>query len=157
MKSISTQTDSEGLIDKKIQVKLSDFSADKNIETFDEIFKEFENYQCHYCDSNINSEAHLQTHIVHCTGLHSEILLKDSNPPFKSQSIQTKSHQTSAAPFSLPFGLPTVALYNQTFPYMNHSFLLPKREHCGWTARCGKDMVNQKKTVHDDHRNPFEY
>ena len=49
MKCFSTQTESEVFVDKKIQVKLSDFNADKSIETLDKVMKDFEHYQCHYC------------------------------------------------------------------------------------------------------------
>ena len=37
---MSTQTESEVFVDKKIHVKLSDFNADKNIETVDKVMKD---------------------------------------------------------------------------------------------------------------------
>ena len=158
MKSYSTQTESEVCVDKKIQVKLSDFNADKNIETLDDVSEEFEHYQCYYCDLNLNCEAHLKSHIVQCTGLHSQVLLTDSTQPAHQLSqLQTKPPRISASPFSLPFQLPQVASYSQTFPYTKPSFILHKCEQCGWTASCGTDMVKHKKIVHNDHRNPFDY
>ena len=161
----STQTISEVYVDKKIQVKTIDFNAVKNIQTSESDMKEFESYPCHYCDFNIETETHLQDHIVQCVGSHRPSFFKESKSPPKSQAIlpslkypsQMKSHsfQPSSASFSLPFGIPQLS---QVFPYNNPSLSrpLPKCEHCGWMATCGTDLMNHKKRIHNDHRSPFE-
>ena len=60
IKCSSTQTNTVVLIDKKVQVKKSDFNSDKSIETTESATIVFEKYSCIYCGFNIVSESHCE-------------------------------------------------------------------------------------------------
>ena len=166
IKCSSTQTNTEVLIEKKVQVRKSDFNSDKSTETTESAPIVFKKYSCIYCGFNIVSESHLKDHIVSCPGSHRPSFLKlgqsaashsksQQSPELNQPIPLTLSSRPQVDLFSLPFGLPN---YTQTFPYYNPglSRLPPKCEHCGWIASCGTDLVKHKKSVHADHRNPFE-
>ena len=156
IKCSSTQTNTVVLIDKKVQVKKSDFNSDKSIETTESATIVFEKYSCIYCGFNIVSESHLKDHIVSCPGSHRPSFLKLGQSATSHSKSQTSPNLNQPIPlalssrpqvdsFSLPFGLP-FPNYTQTFPYYNPglSRLPPKCEHCGWIASCGTDLVKHK-------------
>ena len=115
----------------------------------------FEKYPCNYCGHIISSKNCLEEHVVKCCGSHGQIFMQN----FKTRSPQILQPKFKASPsldlFSLPIGFPKHSL---TFPHQDPTFqtFLPKCEHCGWTARCGTDLIDHKKKVHNDYRNPFE-
>jgi seryl-tRNA synthetase len=76
----STQTNNVVLVDKKIQVKTSEFTSEKNIETLEDVAAKFENYPCNYCDYIINNKNCLTEHVVKCSGSHSQTFIQDSKP-----------------------------------------------------------------------------
>jgi hypothetical protein len=161
--STSAQTDSADCIDKKIQVKTVDFMKDKSSETSDNATIKFEIYSCFYCDNVIKSGDDLKEHVIKCCGPYlpipsfqkvSKALPSASHPSYQSEIKAYPSQVPSFTNFNLPFGFPHL----KTFPYPDLTLrnILPKCEHCGWTASSGTDLVNHKKRVHNDHRNPFE-
>jgi hypothetical protein len=58
-------------------------------------------------------------------------------------------------PSLVPFGL-LPSRYFKTSPHPISTAHLPVCEHCGWQAGCGTNLVEHKKRVHGDDRNPFE-
>jgi hypothetical protein len=156
--SSSTQTGTVIYVDKKLQVKRSDFNSDKNIET-SEI--EFEHYPCLYCGFIIASKTHLQEHKIKCSGSNKPGFLKKSKTLTSNQPNHKESHppdlSSLTASFSPPVGFPPPKS-SQNFPLQDPrlSLHLPECEQCGWRANCGTDLVNHRKNVHNDYRNPFE-
>ena len=74
----STQTNNEVLIDKKIQVKTSDFTTEKNTETVEDVTIKFENYPGNYCGHIISSKNCLEEHVVKCCGSHGQTFMQNS-------------------------------------------------------------------------------
>ena len=160
-----TQTEEQNSVDKASCTENVIQPSEKVIKSEEINLRTFLSYPCFYCGSNIVSECELKEHSQKCHGC-----LPSSNPArtiikkqFDFSPIGFPSctpsfvSRPSPASFSLPIGFPQPT-HTQTFPYPNSSLslLLPKCEHCGWKASSGTELVNHKKSVHADHRNPFE-
>jgi hypothetical protein len=162
-KSVQTEDYCDIKVDKKIQVKRRDFNSDKNTATSEYETNKFEEYSCNYCGFVIVSEVQLHEHVRACHGSHPSSLLQDSKCPFTSPNQQRDDIEWNFPPPTLPVKTYTSLSFpvgfsplkfNQTFP--SPSFSLEECVHCGWKARCGTDMVNHMRSIHNDHRNPFE-
>ena len=168
-KSVQTEENENIKVDKKIQVKKSDFNENKCVETSREkVEKKFENYLCHYCGSNIDSEKHLGEHVEQCCGSHRPSFHKICKLSVKSEFNISRPNTTnrfmpplpnlslSSSSFNPPIGFQLPKL-SETFPYPYQSLShLPVCEQCGWKASCGTEMVEHMKSVHNDYRNPFD-
>ena len=169
VKTSSTQTDEIIVVDKRLQTECVYIVEEpvKSDKEFENATTKFENYSCFYCNFDIKSERHLEEHIVKCH-VEKVNLVKtiNYNSGVEPGHVKIKSQLKSIPlppklspqnnPSLVPFGL-LPSRYFQTSPYpISAAHLPPVCEHCGWQAGCGTNLVEHKKRVHGDERNPFE-
>ena len=115
----------------------------------------FESYPCLYCGFNIATKNHLKEHRRDCSGSSFLKKLDLLNQPNVKKSPQNIFPLPTS--FSRPIGVPAPQ-FPQIFHFLDPSLSLhlPEYEQCGWKAMSGTDLVKHRKSVHNDHRNPFE-
>ena len=90
----SSQTEVTILVERKIQVNVSDLPA-KNTE------KNLEKYDCFYCGNTIMNESKLKEYIAKCHGTHNTNFFKLSQTTFKDLQkflgVTRASHQQGSS------------------------------------------------------------
>ena len=151
MKSSSVQTNERVVKEKKVQTYDTTITSDKNIQTAEEIMiskATYKKHPCFYCDTEIKSEEHLIEHRLKCH------VTSKTFSAAKCNSLPSSSAEPVS--FSLPVGFPPPKL-NLHLPHFNPSWsYLSKCVTCGWIAKCGTDLMNHMKSVHNEKRSPFE-